>query len=75
MEFLCLACGVIGMIVGGILTLLWIRRKKAGVLAVYISDTDDPAYMTAELSESVAHVCKQKRVVFEVAVRRLRTRQ
>lgn len=71
MELIFLTCG---LIVGVAATIIVIRMRRAGTLAVYIPDIEDTPYMSLELEHSVGQVTKKKYVTFKVDVRPLNTR-
>lgn len=67
----------IGMAIGvaiGVITITSIvKRRKVGVMNVYIPPyTDETPYVSPEFTHGADFVCKQKYVLFDVNVRSLK---
>lgn len=71
MELLYLVCGVI---IGVVATIIITRMRRAGTLIVWVSNTDDPPYLSIDLDQTVAQIAKKKYVAVKVEIHKLNTR-
>ena len=67
---------IIGILLGGFLTWVLIRRSRYGVLKVYIPDDQvEQPYLYVELTKPISSICDQQQVLFTVDVRNLKTQK
>lgn len=67
---------LLAVLLGVVLTLVFIRRRSAGTLKVYVpDDPDESPYLYVELDESIESISKRDMVLFTVDIKALNSQR